>query len=304
MKPLYKSMLMVTVILMGATCPTSSSPKEGSDALELAIPNGPYFGQVTPGSTPQPFAPGIVSTKRWDYGGTYTHDMSEFYFLRENKETKKQEFVVFKNKNNRWYETVISRRVGQPFVAPGDQTIHLGRRYIERSDTGLSEVKSLGAPFDKYLIMRLSASAQGTYVFDQIIRNNDGGYNDAPIHVSRLIDGKRETPKQMNNEINAGKWNSHPFIAPDESYLLWDSEREGGFGGNDIYVSFRQKNGSWGKAINLGDKINTPGWDAAASVTPDGKYILFHRSVDPDGDDNVDIYWVEAAILETLRDQE
>ena len=65
-------------------------------------------------------------------------------------------------------------------------------------------------------------------------------------------------------------------------------------------VLYRQEDGSWGPAINMGDKVNSDKWDAYASVTPDGKYILFNRGVDTDND-NVDIYWVDAKIIETLR---
>jgi hypothetical protein len=54
----------------------------------------------------------------------------------------------------------------------------------------------------------------------------------------------------------------------------------------------------------MGDKINSDKLDAYASVTPDGKYILFNRRID-DGSNNenmnVDIYWVDAKIIETLR---
>ena len=73
-----------------------------------------------------------------------------------------------------------------------------------------------------------------------------------------------------------------------------------GYGGSDLYISFRQKDGSWGPAINMGDKVNSDNWDAYASVTPDGKYILFNRGIDEDNE-NVDIYWVDAKIIETLR---
>ena len=56
----------------------------------------------------------------------------------------------------------------------------------------------------------------------------------------------------------------------------------------------------------MGDKVNSDKWDAYASVTSDGKYILFNRRID-DGsnDDNmdVDIYWVDAQIIEALRPQ-
>ena len=82
---------------------------------------------------------------------------------------------------------------------------------------------------------------------------------------------------------------------------MWDSEREGGFGKADSYISFRQQDGSWGAAINLGNKINTDAWDAGASVTPDGKYLFFNRNMGSDNYENVDIFWVDAQIIETLR---
>lgn len=104
----------------------------------------------------------------------------------------------------------------------------------------------------------------------------------------------------MGPEINTGKWTARPFIAPDESYLIWDSEREGGYGGSDLYISFREEGGAWGPAINMGDAVNSDKRDAYASVTPDGKYILFNRGVDLENN-NVDIYWVSADIIEALR---
>ena len=77
--------------------------------------------------------------------------------------------------------------------------------------------------------------------------------------------------------------------------------REGGYGGSDIYISFKQQDRAWGPAINLGDKINTGAWEAGASVTPDGKYLFFNRNVGSDDYENVDIFWVDAQIIETLR---
>ncbi len=53
-------------------------------------------------------------------------------------------------------------------------------------------------------------------------------------------------------------------------------------------------------AINMGDEVNSEKGDTFASVTPDGKYMLFNRKVDDKGDD-VDIYWVDAKIIESLR---
>jgi len=253
---------------------------------------GPYLGQKPPGLTAEVFAPGIVQTKCFEAFGVFTPDMKEFYFVRRC-DAKSARLVVFKSRNNRWSKSVVGPRVGEPFISPDGKTMHLGSRYMERTDAGWSEVKSLGAPFKDIPIMRLSASSKGTYYFD-FAEMEGNGY----IRYSRLIDGKREKPQKMSKAINSGKWTAHPFIAPDENYLIWDSEREGGYGASDLYISFRQENGSWGPAINMGEDINTEREDAYGSVTPDGKYLFFYRNVSPG---NLDIFWVDAQFIETLR---
>jgi hypothetical protein len=219
--------------------------------------------------------------------------MKEFYFTRRSSKDGKWSLVVYKSENNRWHESVVGPRVGRPILSPDGKTMHLGKNYMQRTKTGWSEVKSLGAMFDRedWRIMRLSASAKGTYVFD------DAKSNDV-IRISRLKDGKREEPKLLGKDINTGKWTAHPFIAPDESYLIWDSERVNGYGESDLYISFRQQDGSWGTAINMGDKINTSGGERGGYVTPDGKYFFFNR---PISKNNSGIHWVDAQIIETLR---
>jgi hypothetical protein len=280
----------------------SSASNAHDEALTQTL-EGSYLGQTPPGLTPEPFAPGIVTTIGWEYGAIFTPDMKEFYFLRNNEETDKHELVVYQNKNNQWHFSGVSPREGQPIIAPDGKTMHLGRRYKERTAAGWSERKSLGAPFDETLIMRLSASSKGTYFFDEVVEDGEGGYDDGPIQSSRLVGGKHDEPKPLSKEINSGKMNSHPFIAPDESYIIWDSERVEGFGDGDIYISYKQEDGSWGKAINMGDKINTKAWDAAASVTPDGKFLFFNRNVGTEDNQNIDIFWVDAQIIEDLRPQ-
>ncbi|WP_299217427.1 hypothetical protein [uncultured Aquimarina sp.] len=294
-------LILVWVLLLQA-CNTKKQNQRDSHSSTI---ESSYLGQKPPGLTPEPFAPGIVTTEHWQYGGVFTPDLKEFYFIREVGEVekdKKMEFVVIQNKNNQWQESVISPRVGQPFIAPDGKTMHLGRRYKKRTETGdWSEIKKLGSPFEEIKIMRLTVSLKGTYAFDEI-GMPDG---DGVIRYSRLIDGKREEPRPFGKEINTGRMNAHPFIAPDESYLIWDGRRDSGYGNSDLYISFKQPDGSWGEAINLGDKVNTEAWEAGASVTPDGKYIFFNRNMgkhtESDKYDDVDIFWVDARIIETLR---
>ncbi len=284
--------LIFVLTLFVNSCNIKKKNTKDSDSITIENPYL-YLGQKPPGLIPEVFAPGIVSTEHRDHNAFLSSDLKEFYFTRKDINNRKWLLIVFKYENNRWCESVVGSRVGRPILAPDGKFMHLGSKYMERTETGWSEVKSLGPMFDRedWGIMRLSASANGTYVFDDY-KSND------VIRISMLKDGKREEPRLLGKEINTGKWNAHPFIATDGSYILWDGERDSGYGDSDIYISYRHQDGSWGEAINLGNKINTSAWEASAYVTPDEKYLFFNREV---SQGNGDIFWVDAQIIETLR---
>ncbi|WP_299157766.1 hypothetical protein [uncultured Tenacibaculum sp.] len=246
-----------------------------------------YLGQKPPGLTPELFAPEIIKTEFRQAAGVFTPDLKEFYLRRRGGKYKSNALVVVKYEDNKWTESLIETRAGEPFISLDGKTMHLGKKYRERTTTGWSEKKSLGEPFDSFRIMRLTAAANGTYYFDEASETG-------PLRYSRLINGKYEKPKTLNIK-DIGDWNAHPFIAPDESYVIWDDQRSGNA---DLYISFCQKDGTWGRSINLGDTINTEFAEAYGSVTPDGKYFFFHRSY---GNNKADIYWVDIKIIENLK---
>ncbi len=139
--------------------------------------------------------------------------------------------------------------------------------------------------------MRVTASDKGTLVIDEAQENS-------VLRISRIVDGVRQASKPLPKEINTGRYNAHPFIAQDESYIIWDGQRNSSDSNADLFISFRQKDGAWGQAIKLGGEINTPASEFAAQVTPDGKYLFFNRNIDKD---NVDTFWVDAKVIEKLR---
>ena len=98
---------------------------------------------------------------------------------------------------------------------PDGKTMLLGNQYRERTNGGWSGLRSFGSAFEDIDIMRLTSSSKGTYVFDEYPKDGKGN-----LRYSRLINGEREAPKSLSKEINTGKNNVHPFIAPDESYIL------------------------------------------------------------------------------------
>lgn len=250
-----------------------------------------YLGQIPPGSTPELFAPEIIQTEFREGEAAISSDLKTFYFRRRGGEYESNTLVAVQYQDGQWVESVLGESMGEPFISPDGTVLHLGKRYMERVETGWSKIRNLGAPLENIRIMRLTASSNGTYYFDEI---TEGGN----ISYSRLINGEREEPKTLTNDIDMGVYRAHPYIAPDESYLIWDDQRENGFGGADLYISFRQQDNSWGAAINLGEEINTEFEEAYGSVSPDGKYFFFHRAY---GGDRGDIFWVDAQFIETLR---
>jgi len=265
---------------------------KNSSQDEFPAFEGPYLGQTPPGMVAEPFSLGIISKKSWDGEGIFSPGMKEFYFTKKGGKYTRRTVIGFRQENNVWTKYLEFPRNGETAFSPDGKRWHMAEGYKDRIGDGWSERKSLGPMFDRkdWGIMRLTASTKGTYVFDD--------YKNKVIRISRRNNGERQAPEKMTSVVNTGEWTAHPFIAADESYLIWDSERQGGFGGNDIYISYRQKNGSWGPAINMGEEVNSAREDFYPSVTPDGKYILFNRNI---AEGNTDIYWVDAQIIETLR---
>lgn len=288
--------IATTLVLCGLAMSAGSYAQDDLPVLE-----GPYLGQTPPGTTAKPFASGIVNTEEWGDTIGFSLDMNKIYVTRwrHSRDAREPESVTFERTGNTWQKTAMRDGARKPFHAPDGNTLYYGTRYQERTADGWSEMKSLGGTFEELRVMSLQASRNGMLVLDEMGTNGNG-----IMRYSKLVDGKREAPQPLPREINTGTWNAHPFIAPDESYIMWDGERESGFGDNDLYISFRRPDGSWGEAINLGDRVNTDAEEGGPQVTPDGKYLFFNRMV-PSGDDNgtrqSDLYWIDAQFIEDLR---
>jgi len=282
MKHIYYILTLVFGLFLTAC---ESSKEKSKDSDSPTIENN-YFGLKPPGMEAQSLKPDNRSQENWGLGEMHGTDLEEFYFTPAIELPLRPIVISFLEENRVWkkYE----------FYSTGGDTLYSRDKYIERTDTGWSKIKSLGAPFEDMPIMRLTASLKGTLVFDEWTSDGNG-----LLRYSRLVNGQPEAPKPFGEVINTGKWTAHPFIASDESYIIWDSEREGGYGDSDMYISFRQPDGSWGAAINFGDKINTDGEDGGGYVTPDGKFLSYCPRCQPP----YDRMWVDAKIIETLRPQ-
>jgi outer membrane protein OmpA-like peptidoglycan-associated protein/Tol biopolymer transport system component len=122
------------------------------------------------------------------------------------------------------------------------------------------------------------------------VSSKAGGYGAGDIYVSTIDDkGVWSTPQNLGANINTEMEEERPYIHPDGYTLYFTSRGHAGMGGADLYMSRKQADGTWGKAINLGYPINTPGDEIGIYVTTDGRFAYF-ASEQPDTKGGMDIY--------------
>ncbi len=297
--------------------------------------SGEYLGQKPPGDLPEVFAPGIISLGFHELSVTFSPDGDEIFYIMSDKEYSHYVIVRAARNKNIWSPPEIAHFSGIysnysiQFAPGGDRLFFTSKRpsegeTAERDDHDIWTVEKQGKEWGSPVHLSnpvnsgssessVSVSSSGNLYFS---RERD-------IYISRYTDGRYGDPKQLSDNINKDKNVSRPFIAPDESYLLFQSNLEEGFGGNDIYVSFRNNDKTWGIPVNLGETVNSDASDFGPSVTPDGKYLFFssYRSLPPSGymgksykellrlyrspqSGYSTLYWINAGIINELRNKQ
>ncbi|NOQ25448.1 MAG: hypothetical protein GQ564_08800 [Bacteroidales bacterium] len=268
-----------------------------------------YFGQTPPDRSAELFAPKIINHLAHS-SPTFTPDNREIYWstVGENNETRKIFFVKFED--NKWSETRLAQFSGnyhddQPFISHDGEMLYFASKRPkvkngnQENDIWISNKIQQGwdepKPINNLIgFWTPTVTRNGTIYFLEIIE-------EIPVICrAELINGDYSEIECLNEDINKeGSRNWCPFIAPDESYLIFSSDREGGFGSGDLYISFKDKNGKWLKAINMGDSINTDKQERFPGVSPDGKYLFFTRW--HSSPHYHDLYWIDTSIINDLR---
>ncbi len=98
---------------------------------------------------------------------------------------------------------------------------------------------------------------------------------DGNIYVSHFVNGAWSPMKKLNENINTKYYETHASISSDGKKLYFTSNRKGGFGDLDIYVSNRVNDDNWGIPENLGGTINTSLNENTPFITTDGNILFF-----------------------------
>jgi len=92
---------------------------------------------------------------------------------------------------------------------------------------------------------------------DMMLLSKDDNIN-SDIWMSSFDGSRWEPARKLKKEINTKYWEAHGFITEDGLTMIFSSDRPGGFGGLDLYISKLGDDGEWGKPVNMGPEINTP----------------------------------------------
>ena len=110
--------------------------------------------------------------------------------------------------------------------------------------------------------------------------NSPGGYAGADLCVSRRATTQDPwgPPSNLGPAVNSPAIERHPWVSPDGLLLLFASDRPGGYGNWDIWMTRRAGcSAPWGPPVNLGPKINGPLLDYTPCLAPDGSALYFAR---------------------------
>lgn len=251
--------LILVPVFLSSSCLNTGSPKGWK-----------YLYQNPPGKTAELFAPQMI--KHIAHSSlTFVPNGKEMYWstVSVDNKTRKIYYVKFEDKN--WSEPMIVSFSGkyhddQPFLSDdGNRLFFASNRpksgggdlendiwITSRTENGWGEPK----PIDNLIgFWTPSVTKEGTIYFLDLIQGYKGNCG---IFRSRVERGRYLTPEILPPQINqkdSQDW--CPFISPHEDYLIFSSDREGGFGSSDLYISFRTETGAWSEAINLGKSLTS-----------------------------------------------
>jgi hypothetical protein len=268
----------------------------GREMMEKHVPGqnlgvqGPYLGQDPPGDIPKVFAPGVLSTHLHEYTITFSPDSREIYFSRDGGT------FLTRWKEEGWTYPAAVRLFGDSLqceeanVAPDGKRIFFNARRTLRDERQICRADRVGDgwgnPEKLFQGMYATSSLDGTVYYTVTSGRPDYGV----IGLVKPSGTGYSKTESLTGGINTDRVDAHPFIAPDGSFMLFDSDRDRRF---CLYICFRQRDGSWGAATCLADHIDLPGLAGQAALSPDGKYLFFSYEGD--------MYWVSARILGELK---
>lgn len=298
--------LLGSMVLLVVTCGPALVDQSTSFVREA------YLGEAPPGDRPVIFAPEIFSSRHPVHGTpVFSPDGTEAFWSAIDSTTGTVTILFTRHEHDGWTTPAIASFASAyqddvPFLAPDGRTLFFvsdrplpgaGETKkqaiwrILRTASGWSTPVPVSSTINAFsLHWQVSVADDGTLCFA-----TDGA---GDIYCSESGEGSYGPPRRLGSAINTAFADVTPFLSGDKSFLVFArSASPDGFGGSDLYVSFRGSDGGWTQAVNLGREVNSTGHDLCPIVSPDGRYLFFLST--RDGTSRV--WWVDAEVIHRLH---
>ena len=301
MKKAYSILVLLGILSLQA-CNSKKEQTKSSDVLTI---KNAYFEQKPPGLIPEIFAPGSISISgRSEMGVSFSPDLDEMYFTVQQKFGVPADIYFSKLEDKKWTSFkkanfTKGKKAGEMepnmsydgnkiyFTAYNADFTDTSIWYVNRLNNGWSTAIKLDSPLNEHEVMTSTLAKNGDLYYTNLSKRFKTYY--APN-----INGKY--PKFQEAEIEFG---GHAFISPSQDYLIVDARnKEDKNQKSDLYVYFKKKDGAWTKPINLGTTVNSTFDETVATVTPDGKYLIFSRRTEGNA---LNLYWVSTEVISKLK---
>ena len=266
-----------------------------------------YLGQPLPSNIPKVFklqiTKGLIAAERV----AISSDGKEIYYGELNGwPSTIQRIKCYKYLDNKWQGPFIAF---EGYIAPS-LSVNDSIMYMQKSINSNSitctfySVRNNGGWTEP---ARLISANRHTHYFQQTNQNNYYTTSVSPDSLAGnsdicklAIHNSDTTIQNLGLPINTPAVENDFYIARDESYIIFCRFKIGS--ASDLYISYRNSNGSWTNPINLGAQINTPhpNWECCPFVSKDNKYLFFMRGGNEMS--SYYIYWVSIdKLIDSLR---
>lgn len=274
-----------------------------SKVAELA-----YLGQPPPGRTPVVFASGLVSTEHVEFGITFSPDGKEMYFTRRRSREEGNRILGSRVDEGAWTAVGpapfgMDCQESEPNFSPDGRRLFFNSRrplpedvvtpnpmnvwIVEKVGDGWGNPVLVAEPIRAIIPMFVTATDEGSlYTTGNVERG---------IYRSIFMDGNYSEPVRLPEAVNGRHWAGHPYVAPDESYVIFDANMDAE-GTKNLFVSSMDENGEWTDAVNLSEHLGFEEHSWCPFVSFDGEYFFFSA--------RQDVYWVDASVFEMLKPEE
>jgi beta-lactamase class A len=295
--------------LIAAESEWLSALTERDQVIAMDPAAAPCPGLVPPGPKPELYLPVSISGPLHNLVVRFRPGGDELYLMRWDAASDKTAILRFLCREGSWRDAgtapiPFAGNIAYPFISPDGERLYFDGTEPNglpdiwcspRQGEGWGPPARLGPEVNSGAIEMLSSVAANGDIF--FSSNRPGGLGGFDLYFAKKTAQGYEPAKNLGPAVNSAEFESHPFIAPDESYLLFDSRRQGGWGSNDIFISFKKPDGGWTAAQNLGPEINSSAGDMRPYVAPGGRALFFCS----DRTGKQEIWWVDVSVIERCR---